>query len=1712
VRRHGGFGVRNLVVAICFFLSGGSGLVFETLWTRKLSLVFGSTTLSVASVLTAFMGGLALGSWLLGRRVADRVRRPILWYAAIEGLVGAWGLLVPVVIEHVYPHLNRLLWQHFEPGFFAFSFLRFLFVVLLLLPPTTLMGATLPLLARHFVTTDDELRRVGRRVGALYSLNTLGAILGTFAAGFLLLPGLGFAWTNVIASLTNLALCTAVLLIFLVLEARRSAPAAAAPPGDAAREPPATEGPPAAEAPALEATAAAAPAAAAGPAAADDAAEPAPAFSMAPGPDEEEYVIGRRARVAALVAFGISGFASMNYQVAWNRVLAMVIGSSVYSFTIILLAFLVGIAGGSAIASAALRRMRNPLVWLGLVQLWIGLSSLAGYYLADDYPYLFAWLVDRIGAMNATGGSEGLVRLVGFTVAALAVLPATLGMGATLPLTIRVCATTRERVGRDVGTVYAVNTVGAILGSFASAFVLVPGFSALARGWFGQGYGLQLTFAFSILLNLGLALTLFLVAPDRRRGSDRPAARIQAFRWGAISLIPALVGLLTMLTVLRGWTWDIDRLVAGSFRLAYLRSVLDGERRGELLYLSDGISTTVTVQRWGSHLAMKNNGKVDASTGDDMPTQVMVAGLPLLLHPRGPEGLKVAIVGFASGVTVGTALRFPVARVDAVELEPATIESSWFFREVNLLSYEGGDDPPQSLDFRPLRADPRLRVLSNDGRNFLASTPERYDVVISEPSNPWITGVANLFTLDHFLAAKQALAPGAVFCQWVQLYEMSEGSVQSILRTFAAAFPQVRVFAASSGSSDLILIGALEPLPLRVDELRRRLAHPDVAVALAESRSNVTVADDLPARLLFADRAEVLEFTRDAPINTDDNAFIEFQAPRDLVRYATVDSEIVDRVYDLDWDYGRPSLADLRNSGYRLDGPDAMAELHAATEALLRAGRLRWAAQLLVEALEPAAGVTFAPNPERADDFQRILRSAACRDRRPAVEAFRLLGAVLQADAADPRLVAGVAAADAAYDAAWSRPAALAWLLARAELLGHAAGLAPRARFLLDLLRGLLEDETFRAGLPIATGLPAPWQPLLSSVTEPTVAEALRAALGGDLDRLSRDVRPGAPSPMDTALAWTEAKVRTGNDLPVPPDADAHAVRLLMQRVLLVTEQRLPGLAPSLGAKSDQAIRDWRGSLEAAFEPWASDTFNRVLPELTLFDVAVRLEVDPWSAPDRMWSYVRRARARHALLEQGDPWMEAHGPLLPSAAAVARTLAPFAPPPPPPPPPPDPAAADAGAPTGTAPAADPPSPGAPPAPAPAPAPAPPPPPDPAAHYGEFLARLAAGEVNAAAASWAQAQAAARPLGAEEALLRAVPPALVELGLAWAALRGQRAAEAWDRLRPLLDDETLRGNRYDLAYFAARALYAQSAAREPTRLLATDEAELREQLLLATQLMDRWALAGGEAPPRLLLEGIPTLEAPQPGKPPYVPLVSELLVRSWFEDNELGGSYDAAGIRAALVARDDTRLAALLGAAAEAAVRRPAPGEWGGTMTDDGSLGPFAALPQGVEALLLFDALFGGRVGESEPAPAALDAALERFAVEPSPPRLEELRQAATFRLLHACWRLGRNDRGPLEALLREALPGGTPPGSPLARVLAGSAPARYHLARKILGCAAAAGCELPAADELHRALALARTVAGGSLVFLWQPALRDPYARLDTTTKDLEALVIEGAR
>jgi hypothetical protein len=460
--------------------------------------------------------------------------------------------------------------------------------------------------------------------------------------------------------------------------------------------------------------------------------------------------------------------------------------------------------------------------------------------------------------------------------------------------------------------------------------------------------------------------------------------------------------------------------------------------------------------------------------------------------------------------------------------------------------------------------------------------------------------------------------------------------------------------------------------------------------------------------------------------------------------------------------------------------------------------------------------------------------------------------------------------------------------------------------------------------------------------------------------------------------------------------------------------------------------------------------------------------------------------------------MEAQAPLLPSVEAVRLAVGapppPVTPPPPAAPPPLPPAAGDA-----------------PTVPSPAEVAPPPPPPDPAAHYAAFLAAVRDGKPSVADEAWRATLDEARSAGKEAELLEAVPASLAELGRAVALLRAGRAAEASAALQRLLTDAKFRYERPDTAYFAARALWLSRTAAPAQTLRDADRHELRGDMLLAWQLLDRWVRGGSGAAGRVLLEGIPVLDGAGAGAAPYIPLVTEQLVRSWFDDNAVTAGYDAAGIADAFLAGDFARLDVALAASADAAVRRPPEGEWGGAITDDGELGPYAQLEHGVESLLLFDSLYGARQDRPAPERSALDAAFERLAATGVPARLAELRASAAFRFLDACRRLGEGDRGAMTRLLGEAVPGGAPPGSPLAQLLANSAPARYHLARLFLRCDVGP-CVAPGAAELNRALALAGTVARGEPVFGWQFDLRDPYTRAETPTSDLGGLVIEGAR
>ncbi|HET8939010.1 MAG TPA: fused MFS/spermidine synthase, partial [Polyangiales bacterium] len=834
---------------LAFFLSGASSLVFQTLWSRLLSHVFGSSSIAVSSVVSVFMGGLGLGAYIAGKRAA-RLRDPLLLYALAETAVGCAALAIPYLLEQdgLLAYVNGALREHLGAGSRWFLLARFACIVPILIVPTTLMGSTLPLLTRHFVAAHSDALQASRTVGRLYAINTFGAVIGVFASSFILLPRFGVHVANNIAASTNFAL--AGLLLWL----RRSSASAAQ--------------------------------------------EPAPSTRVTSAPDTDPGLPPVLRRAAAL-AFAGSGFSSLLYEVVWSRALINTIGGSLYSFALILTTFLTGIATGSALLSALFSQRVRPLslaavggslagalafapwgvhsglfaaaasicatilaltvsaamarrsiqqlallsgedttdeltnkhaearelrlsFWLLLIPCasaasavlhtpdrlsWVSFAVVSAFsvFLAlllatyrKPFASLIALQVFIAGAtwMSAAFADElsltfasmvaplneelpdrvGTVQAFMFLTAALCVLPSALGMGAVFPASLRAWTNGGNKVAQDVGVVYAGNTVGSILGAWLPGFVLMP--------LLGMQQTLYVGIAFSLLTACVLACLALVYSPVGARGR-RPATLTAA----TLPWLIALVGF-AALRPERLLGWDISRMTLGAFRISLARDVLDEETWGapDLVYYRDGLSTTVTVERWGRHLSLKNNGKVDASNGDDMPTQIMVAALPLLLHAPHAQPLDAAIIGFGSGVTVGAALSFPIRSVEVIELESATVDASRFFADVNHLHYV-------LKDF-PYVVEPRLRVIADDGRNYLAATRQRYDVIISEPSNPWLTGVSDLFTSDHFARAKRRLKPGGVYCQWAQLYELSPKNVQTLYHTFARNFRYVLAFSA----------------------------------------------------------------------------------------------------------------------------------------------------------------------------------------------------------------------------------------------------------------------------------------------------------------------------------------------------------------------------------------------------------------------------------------------------------------------------------------------------------------------------------------------------------------------------------------------------------------------------------------------------------------------------------------------------------------------------------------------------------------------------------------------------------------------------------------------------------------------------------------------------------------------------------------------------
>lgn len=813
----------GFALRVLFLLSGATGLVYEIVWMRQLILVFGSTTYAVAAVLSAFMLGLALGSFGFGR-AAERGVDLVRLYGLLEIGVGLYALVAPTLLGAA-PTVARAL--SLEPGSgFLSVLLRLLLAMAVLLPPTILMGGTLPVLSRIFSSQGDD---PSRPVGGLYAINTFGAVMGTFLAGFVLLPGLGARRATLATAAANILLGLAALAMSAAMKARKTRPLSPlrgrsgrsltdrVEPVDPASQPDSIQASRSADAPA----------------------------SAGPLPVTGDTSAGAPwpRRSSVLIVFALSGFAAMVFEVAWSRLLSQTIGSSVYGFTLMLIAFLIGLSSGAAAFSRiAMRTAIRPGLALSGVLACVGIAAWLSSLLFGWLPYWFSLIFSR------TQGAAGPMLLGEFGLCLFVMLPATFFMGGVFPLVMRLHARGSRAIAARVGEAYAANTTGTVLGSAVCGFLLLP------------LLGIRSTLIVASSMSLLLAAWMLYESTRGRR-----------VRLAVPVLSASVIAAFLVLTP----PWDPLMMNAGLYyhpdefpEGPSYKALRDSLKDEEVVYYREGMTASVLVGRTTqfNDLYLKVNGKTEASSAVDLETQIFVGHLPLLLHD---DPKKVLVIGLASGITVGSVSTHPVDSIRVLEVEPAMVEACRLFAPYN----------------HNILEDPRVRVSITDARNDLLLRDNTYDVIVSEPSNPWMTVASNLFTRDFFELAKSRLNEDGIFGQWFQLYSMGPSEVRSLIATFRSVFPHVLVFRVGI-SSDLELVGSRRPLTLHLGDLARKTSDLDVAVDLGRA-GILRVEDFLPYLYLTSPGLET--FARGAPLNTDDNARIEFNAPLNL--YAQTGTE-----------------------------------------------------------------------------------------------------------------------------------------------------------------------------------------------------------------------------------------------------------------------------------------------------------------------------------------------------------------------------------------------------------------------------------------------------------------------------------------------------------------------------------------------------------------------------------------------------------------------------------------------------------------------------------------------------------------------------------------------------------------------------------------------------------------------------------------------------
>lgn len=774
-----------------FLFSGISALIYEVVWLRMFGLVMGNTTYSMTTVLVAFMGGLGLGG-IVGGKIATRLKRPGRVYGIMEIGIAIYCIAVPFLIESFSPAFGWT-YRTFTDSFMTQSLIRFGIGTFILIIPTALMGATLPILSSCVARSSETM---GRQMGLLWATNTFGALIGSLISAFWLIPGYGlFASIEIAAALNLLAGVGAIAIDRM---------------GKQTKEEKTTE--------IIE-----------------------PAISEACQEAEEPVEtleVKTSERSIVLIAYGLSGFSAFVYQIAWMRFFSIQIGSTTYAFAMIVGVFILGLAIGGAILSPIVDRARGRLIpLLAVIELGIAISSILGLRYFENVP---VWIVRIVSWYH---GQFFAIYAMEFMILFKYLIIPTLLMGAAYPLVVRVATGSIRDVGPGVGATYASNTIGSIIGAFIGGFILIG----------TLGVNLSILLAAGVNMAAAFLLIIFSQMSTARR-TIFMLASLLLFSLCVISLPPWRIEIMASSPYLNALSAEEEKMTSDE-------EIKDSfYRGGTLIFAKEGPSGIATVKEsfLGTRM-LAINGKVDGSTAADMTAQELLAHIPLILHPY-PE--DVLVVGLATGVTLSSVVSHPVRKAVCVELLESAIEASEKF------SYANGN----------ILENEKVKLIHNDARHHLMHSDESFDVIISEPTNIWISGMNNLFTSEFYEEASSRLKPGGVFAQWFQSYAISMDTFKIALSTFADKFPHVMLFEVTPGM-DYLMIGSFEPLIIDVDRIEEAISHPDVKADL-ERISYASLQNILSAYIL--DDKGFREFVRGSEINTDDNIILEFRAAKDV--------------------------------------------------------------------------------------------------------------------------------------------------------------------------------------------------------------------------------------------------------------------------------------------------------------------------------------------------------------------------------------------------------------------------------------------------------------------------------------------------------------------------------------------------------------------------------------------------------------------------------------------------------------------------------------------------------------------------------------------------------------------------------------------------------------------------------------------------------------